>query len=87
MATKGKTAKYYKENPEANKRRLKQQSEYNKTENGLISRIRANNGRRYLGLKKGDPRDASHTKDGKVVAEHRVKNRARNGSNGKSTKK
>jgi len=83
----GRTAKYYKENPEANKRRLKQQSEYNKTEKGLVSRIAANAGRRLLGLKKGDVRDASHTKDGKVVAEHRVKNRARNGANGKSTKK
>ncbi len=79
MATKGKTAKYYKENPEANKRRLKQQSEYNKTEKGLELRVNANNGRSKLGLKKGDPRDASHTKDGGVVAEHRSKNRARKG--------
>jgi hypothetical protein len=83
----GRTAKYYKENPEANKRRLKQQSEYNKTEKGRAIIIAANAGRRLLGLKKGDVRDASHTKDGKVVAEHRVKNRARNGANGKSTKK
>jgi hypothetical protein len=83
----GRTSKYYKENPEANKRRLKQQSEYNKTEKGRATIIAANAGRRLLGLKKGDVRDASHTKDGKVVAEHRVKNRARNGANGKSTKK
>lgn len=83
----GRTAKYYKENPEANKRRLKQQSEYNKTESGLASRVAANKGRRQLGLKKGDIRDASHTKGGGVIAEHRVKNRARNGANGKSTKK
>jgi hypothetical protein len=83
----GRTAKYYKENPEANERRLKQQSRYNKTEKGLLSRVEANKGRGKLGLKKGDLRDASHTKDGGVVAEHRVKNRARNGANGKSTKK
>lgn len=83
----GRTATYYKTHPEAREKRLKQQSEYNKTEEGLASRLRANAGRRLLGLKKGDVRDASHTKDGKVVAEHRVKNRARNGANGKSTKK
>lgn len=83
----GRTATYYKTHPEAREKRLKQQAEYNKTEKGLASRIAANKGRRQLGLKKGDVRDASHTKDGKVVAEHRVKNRARNGANGKSTKK
>lgn len=83
----GRTATYYKTHPEAREKRLKQQAEYNKTEKGLASRVAANKGRRQLGLKKGDVRDASHTKDGKVVAEHRVKNRARNGANGKSTKK
>lgn len=32
-------------------------------------------------------KDLSHTKSGKVVLESRSKNRARNGSDGKSTKK
>ena len=77
--TKGKTAKYYAENKEANQRRLKQQSRYNKTEKGLELRVEANAGRKKLGLKKGDKRDASHTKNGGVVAEHRSKNRARKG--------
>jgi hypothetical protein len=31
--------------------------------------------------------DMSHTKDGKIVKEHYKKNRARQGANGKSTKK
>ena len=31
--------------------------------------------------------DLSHTKDGKMVLEHKSKNRARQGANGKSTKK
>lgn len=82
-----KTSEYYKSHPEARAKRLKQQSEYNKTDKGLKVRVEANKGRRELGLKKGDPRDASHTKKGTVVAEHRSKNRARNGANGKSTKK
>lgn len=39
-------------------------------------------GKRYASGK-----DLSHTKSGKMVLESRSKNRARNGSNGKSTKK
>ena len=35
---------------------------------------------------KGGP-DMSHTKSGRMVAENKTKNRARNGKNGKSTKK
>lgn len=35
----------------------------------------------------GDGKDASHTKGGKIVKESPKKNRARNGHNGKSTKK
>ena len=31
--------------------------------------------------------DLSHTKDGKMILEHKSKNRARQGANGKSTKK
>lgn len=75
----GKTAKYYAANPEARKKRLEQQKEYNKTEKGLKLRVEANAGRKKLGLKKGDVRDASHTKGGGVVPEHRSKNRARKG--------
>jgi hypothetical protein len=37
-------------------------------------RAARNKARRKLGLKKGDPRDASHTKNG-VVAKHKSKNR------------
>ena len=34
-----------------------------------------------------DGKDMSHTKSGKLVKESKKKNRARNGSNGRSTKK
>lgn len=34
-----------------------------------------NRSRKKLGLKKGDPRDASHVKNGKVVAKHKSENR------------
>lgn len=83
----GKTSTYYKTHPEAREKRLKQQAEYNKTDKAKKHRAECNAGRRELGLKKGDKRDASHTKGGGIVAEHRVSNRARNGANGKSTKK
>jgi hypothetical protein len=35
----------------------------------------------------GDGKDMSHKKDGNMALEHQSKNRARNGQNGKSTKK
>jgi hypothetical protein len=35
----------------------------------------------------GDDKDMSHTKDGRMRLEHQSRNRARNGQNGKSTKK
>ena len=35
----------------------------------------------------GDGKDMSHKKDGKMALEHQSRNRARNGRNGKSSKK
>lgn len=81
------TSEYYKKNPEAAERRRKQQREYNKKKGQSEYRSECNKGRKELGLKKGDKRDASHTKKGTLIAEHRTKNRARNGADGKSTKK
>lgn len=84
---KSKSARYYASNPEARAKKnayqrklnkkpaVKQQSEERWTE------------RRRRGIAgKGGP-DLSHTKKGKMVLESRSKNRARNGSNGKSTLK
>lgn len=82
-----KTSTYYKQNPEAAKRRRKQQAEYNKKPGQSKYRAECNKGRSDLGLQKGNKKDASHTKSGKMVAESRSTNRARNGANGKSTKK
>ena len=56
------TSEYYKDNPEARKRRQKQQAEYNKTNNGLKIRTAANKLNRKLGTYgNGDGKDASHT--------------------------
>lgn len=58
--------------------KAKYQLEYNKKPKAQKKRAEAAKARRDLGLKKGDPRDASH-KGGKFVAEHQSKNRSRGG--------
>jgi hypothetical protein len=58
----GSTSDYYKKNPAARRRRLKQQAKYNKTKDGLKIRTEANQLNRKLGTYgNGDGKDASHT--------------------------
>lgn len=73
-----KTTLYYKEHPHARAKKNAYQKDYNKQPGESKHRAECNKGRRELGLKKGDKRDASHTKKGNMVAEDRSKNRARN---------
>lgn len=61
---------------------------YNSTKKAKKYRALLNKANRKAGTYgNGDKKDMSHTKDGGLVSEHQSKNRARNGSNGKSTKK
>ena len=61
------TSDYYKENPEARKKRLKQQSAYQKTKKGSGIKKRANALNRKLGTYgNGDGLDASHYKGSKT---------------------
>jgi len=63
----GKTAEYYRKNPEARKKRLKQQSAYQKTPKGKSIKINANKLNRKLGTYgNGDGKDASHYKGSKT---------------------
>jgi len=72
------TSKYYKDNPEARKRRQKQQAKYNKTNNGLKIRTAANKLNRKLGTYgNGDGMDASHTGPNKGKLENKSANRRR----------
>lgn len=72
------TSTYYKKNPAARKRRLKQQSKYNKTPRGLMIRTAANKLNRELGTYgNGDGKDASHTGPNKGKTEKASKNRRR----------
>ena len=73
-----KTSTYYKANPKAKRRRLRQQSRYNKTNKGLMIRTAANKLNRKLGTYgNGDGKDASHTGPGKGKTENASVNRRR----------
>lgn len=88
MATKGRTAKYYAANPEAREKRLQYQREYNKQDKERKKRVELNRANRKAGTYgNGDGLDMSHTRGGKIVKEGYRMNRARNGANGKTTKK
>ena len=57
------TAEYYRSNPKAKAKRLKQQKRYNKTKKGLALRVNANRRNRQLGTYgNGDNKDAAHYK-------------------------
>ena len=71
------TAEYYKKNPAARKRRLKQQSKYQKKPSQVKKRVELNRINRKVG-KKGDGKDVSHCKGGGTRLEAASKNRARN---------
>ena len=72
------TSSYYKSNPQAKRRRLKQQARYNKTQKGLKIRTAANKLNRKLGTYgNGDGKDASHTGPGKGKTEKASTNRRR----------
>ena len=59
----GKTAEFYRKNPEARKKRLSQQKTYNKTDKGLKIRVNANKLNKKLGTYgNGDGKDAAHYK-------------------------
>jgi len=87
---KSKSAKYFAKNPEARKKKQAYNKRFNQRPDQVQKRVETNRANRKAGTygkmsKLG--KDRSHTKDGKLVMEKASKNRARNGKNGKSTKK
>jgi hypothetical protein len=75
------TSKYYKDNPEARKKRLKQQARYNRQSMQIQKRVELNRENRKRGTYgNGDGKDVSHKKDGSTFLEKASKNRARNRS-------
>ena len=81
-----KSARYYRNNPEARAKKKEYDTKYHSTTKRKKYRAALNKARKKRRLK-GDPRDLSHTKDGRLVLENRSANRARQGANRKSTKK
>ena len=61
----GRTAKYYASNPEARKKRLEYQKEYNKQDREVKKRVELNAENRKRGTYgNGDGKDVAHTKSG-----------------------
>ena len=75
------TSDYYKKNPKARAKRLKQQARYNRQSLQIEKRVELNRENHKRGTYgNGDDMDVSHKKDGSTVLEKASKNRARNRS-------
>jgi len=71
----GRTAKYYRDNPEARKKHRDYQKKYNKKKSSIRQRVEDNRENRRLGTYgNGDKLDVSH-KRGRIVLEAQSKNR------------
>lgn len=83
-----KSAKYFRDNPEARKKKNEYNTKYHSTPERKKYRVKLNKANRDAGTYgNGDGKDMSHTKKGKLVLENQSTNRARQGKDGKSTKK
>lgn len=81
---KSRSAKYLRKNKAVRDKKKAYDTEYHSTKKRKKYRAKLNK----ITRKKSIPgKDVSHTKSGKLVREKRSTNRARNGKNGKSTKK
>jgi hypothetical protein len=80
------TARYYRSHPLARKKKKEYDTKYHRSPERRKYRSRLGSMRVKRGLK-GDGRDLSHNKDGSMSLESKSTNRARNGANGKSSKK
>lgn len=87
MAAKSKSARYYASNPEARKKKNAYNTRYHSTAKRRKYRADLAKARRKRGIMGKGGGDMSHTKSGRLVRESASKNRARNGANGKSSKK
>lgn len=81
---KSKSAKYFAKNKKARDKKKKYDTKYHSSDERKSYRAKLNKETRK---KKTPGKDVSHTKSGKLVREKRSTNRARNGKNGKSSKK
>lgn len=82
----GRSARYYRSNPEARAKKKAYDTEYHATPERKKYRAGLNRARRERNLK-GNEKDLSHTKDGRLVLESKRRNRGRQGANRRSTLK
>jgi len=83
-----KSAIYFRNNPEARKKKNAYNTAYHATPERKKYRVKLNKANRKAGTYgNGDGKDMSHTKSGKLVKESQSTNRARNGKDGRSSKK
>lgn len=87
MAAKSKSAKYYASNPKAKAKKKRYDTAYGSTPERKKYRKELARARRKRGIMGKSGGDLSHTKRGGLVREAPSKNRARQGANGKSTRK
>ena len=70
------TAKYYRDNPDARKKKNEYQKEYNKKRSSIKKRVELNKENRRRGTYgNGDGLDVSHMSNGKTKLEPQSKNR------------
>lgn len=86
MSKLSRTARFYRKNKRSRDKKKAYDSEYHSSDERKKYRASLNRERRRRKLK-GNPKDLSHTSDGRLVLEDKSVNRGRNGSDGKSTKK
>lgn len=81
------SARYYRQNPEAREKKKNYDTAYHKTPARRKYRSKLWIERRKRGIAGKGGGDLSHKKNGQLVRESVKSNRARQGANGKSTKK
>jgi hypothetical protein len=87
-AGKSASAKYFQTHPEARKKKNEYNTEYHATPERKKYRAGLNKANKDAGTYANkDGKDKSHTKAGRLVSEKQSSNRARNGKDGKSSKK
>ena len=85
---KSRSAKHYAKNPDSKEKKAEYDKKYHSPEERKKYRASLNRANRKANTYgNGDGKDMSHTKSGKMVREKQSSNRARNGHNGKSSKK
>jgi hypothetical protein len=87
MAANSRTAKYYASSSKARAKKKKYDTVYHSTTERKRYRAALNAVRKKRKIYGKGGKDLSHTKSGKLVRESASRNRARQGSNGKSTLK